>query len=366
VEEDTATRGPANSGRQQVHGASGGVGSSNVAEARNSALEDYSVIHENGVSPTTINATGMYKFRHDSVICCVRYSWDGSYIATGSNWGANLFDTRRGQLVASFRDLQDTSRSTESDSYVRAVCFTPDGRSLVTGGEDHTVKIWDLVSQSVRKRLVGHESDIFSVDVSADGRLIASGSGDKSAKLWLAQTGQLLHTYGGPDFGPNDGVTGIVLSPDGKSIAMGSLDMAVRVWDTETGRLLRILQAHSDSVYSVAFAPDGRSLLSGSLDKTLKLWDLSVMNNAMACRMTLQGHRDYVLSVGFSPSGRWIVSGSKDKTVQFWDVRNAQSCLTLQGHQNSVISVSHSPRTNHLATGAGDFCARIWKMTYGA
>jgi general transcriptional corepressor TUP1 len=301
-------------------------------------------------------------FSHDSVVCCVRYSWNGEFLATGSNRSAQIFDVQTGARVAVFAkddggaDMDDGSGN---DSYVRAVCFSPDGNWLITGAEDHVVKVWDVRNRTVKYKLCGHDTDIYSVDASANSQFIISGSGDKKAKLWSLETGKLLSTLGG-EFGPTDGITSVSVSPTSQHVAAGSLDKIVRVWDVESSRLVRQFEGHRDSVYSVAFSPDGRLLLSGSLDKTLKLWDLAASSPSQQCRLSFSGHKDFVLSVAFSPNGQWLISGSKDRSVQFWDARQSTMCLMLQGHKNSVISIAHNPVTMSLATGSGDCRARIW------
>ncbi len=303
-------------------------------------------------------------FNHDSVVCCVRYSWDGQYLATGSNRSAHIFDAASGQKVAEFSkdDGGDMDDGSASDSYVRAVCFSPDGNWLITGAEDHVVKVWDVRHRTVKHKLVGHDTDIYSVDASANSHFIISGSGDKKAKLWSLETGKLLSTLG-EEYGPTDGITSVSVSPTSQHVAAGSLDKVVRVWDVESSRLVRQFEGHRDSVYSVAFSPDGRMLLSGSLDKSLKLWDLAAPQPSSQCRLSFQGHKDFVLSVAFSPNGRWLISGSKDRTVQFWDPRQSTMALQLQGHKNSVISIAHNPRSKSLATGSGDCRARTWTYT---
>ncbi|OSX78135.1 hypothetical protein BU14_0120s0018 [Porphyra umbilicalis] len=353
-------------------------GPGTLVNGTHAAEDDYVVYQGQGANGASSNmaVTLHNSFVHDSVVCCVRYSFDGQYLATGSNRCAHIFEAASGQRVAAF-DREDGvgggggggggdddgTGGSGADSYVRAVCFTPDGESLVTGAEDHVVKVWDVRNRTVRHSFVGHETDIYSVDASTDGRFIASGSGDKTAKLWSLQTGLLLTTLGGPT-GATDGITSVAVSPTSAHVAAGSLDNTVRVWDVSTGQLVRSFDGHRDSVYSVAFSPDGCLLLSGSLDKTLKLWDLSAADqNSQQCRLTFTGHRDFVLSVAFSPDGRWLLSGSKDRTVQLWDPRNPAMALMLQGHKNSVISIAHNPVAAAIATGSGDCRARMWNYT---
>jgi len=331
---------------------------------------DYEVVQGKSSNGNLLNMNVKLQnsFAHDSVVCCVRYSWDGHYLATGSNKSAQIFDASSGKLVARFlreegEDGESATAESMNDSYIRAVCFSPDGNSLITGSEDRLVRIWDIRKRNVRLRLSGHETDIYAVEASSDGKFIVSGSGDKMAKIWDLQSGKLLHTLGGGALAPTDGITSVSISGNGSNVAAGSLDNIVRVWDVETGRLLRSFQGHTDSVYSVAFSPDSRTLLSGSLDKTLKLWDLAANSPSNQCRLSFVGHRDFVLSVAFDPNGRLLLSGSKDHSVQFWDPRIPSMCLMLQGHKNSVISIAHSPTSKMFATGSGDSRARTWVYT---
>lgn len=214
----------------------------------------------------------------------------------------------------------------------------------------------------------GHDQDIYSLEFSRDGRILVSGSGDRTVRIWDWAEETPLHVLRIKDPEQKDpGVTSVAVSPDGRLVAAGSLDKIVRVWDVQTGQELERLEGHKDSVYSVAFMPDGRTLVSGSLDKTLRLWQLGTNNGfgpergKSPAKQIFSGHKDFVLSVATSPDGHWIVSGSKDRGVQFWDPRTGQTQFMLQGHKNSVISVATSPGRRPLfATGSGDNRARIW------
>lgn len=306
----------------------------------------------------------VHTLMHDSVVCCVRFSPDGKFLATGCNRAANIYDSKTGAKTCM---LQDTSSESEGDLYIRSVCFSPDGKYLATGAEDRQIRIWDIAEKKIKTTLTGHKQEIYSLEYSQDGRILASGSGDKTVRIWDMESGtpiHVLYTSPGLNYGP--GVTAIALSPDGRLVAAGALDTFVRVWDTKTGKLRCRLKGHKDSIYSVAFMPDGKTLVSGSLDKTLKLWDLTritqsldsmddEVSNSSMCISTFTGHKDYVLSVSCSPQGRWIASGSKDRSVQFWDPQSGQSQLVLQGHKNSVIAINLSQTGNLLATGSGDF-----------
>ncbi|OAD72236.1 hypothetical protein PHYBLDRAFT_26909 [Phycomyces blakesleeanus NRRL 1555(-)] len=326
--------------------------------------------------PRQLKVDLVHTLDHGSVVCCVKFSADGRYLAAGCNRQTFIYDVSTGQKICV---LQDESVSKYGDLYIRSVCFSPDGVYLATGAEDKQIRIWDVVKRKICNVLKGHEQDIYSLDFSMDGRIIASGSGDCTARIWSMADGKCLHVLRIKDLDQKDpGVTSVAISPDGRLLAAGSLDKMVRIWDTQTGTHLERLEGHKDSVYSVAFMPDGNSLVSGSLDKTLKIWQLGTNEgrgygvdrdrSKGPCKTTFVGHKDFVLSVACTPDGSWVVSGSKDRGVQFWDPRTGQTQFMLQGHKNSVISVAISPSGQPVfATGSGDNRARIWSYeTLGA
>jgi multicomponent Na+:H+ antiporter subunit D len=149
------------------------------------------------------------------------------------------------------------------------------------------------------------------VSFSPDGKRIVSGSGDKTLKVWDAETGQLALTLDGhsddghsddghSDDGHSDIVTSVSFSPDGKQIVSGSGDDALKVWDAETGQLALTLDGHSDIVTSVSFSPDGKRIVSGSEDKTLKVWDLKT------------GHLTWIfLALTLASAGTFLHTGLK-------------------------------------------------------
>ena len=75
---------------------------------------------------------------HESVVCCVRFSADGKYVATGCNRSAQIYDVTSGEKVCV---LQDENVDVTGDLYIRSVCFSPDGKYLATGAEDKLIRV---------------------------------------------------------------------------------------------------------------------------------------------------------------------------------------------------------------------------------
>jgi murein L,D-transpeptidase YafK len=199
---------------------------------------------------------------------------------------------------------------------VTSTAFVADGRQVLSGAKDKTVKLWDTATGQILKSFEGHTEDVLSVALSSDGRFALAGSDDKTLKLWDAGTGQLLKSLEGHA----DAVTSVAFSPDSQKVLSASKDKTLKLWDTASGKLIRTLEGHTDEVLSAAFSPDGRQILSASNDKTLRLWDAE----SGAQLKTLEGHADAVSSAVLSADGRLALSGGKDKAVKLWDLETGQ------------------------------------------
>jgi WD40 repeat protein len=108
------------------------------------------------------------------------------------------------------------------------------------------------------------------VAFSPDGKRVVSGSYDKTVRLRDATTGKPI---GGPLKGHDETVNSVAFSPDGTRIVSSSADRTIRLWNASTGKLIgEPFRGHEDTVWSTAFSPDGMRIASGSVDKTVRIW----------------------------------------------------------------------------------------------
>jgi eukaryotic-like serine/threonine-protein kinase len=239
---------------------------------------------------------------------------------------------------------------------VLSVAHSPDGKRIITGSYDKTLKVWDAGTDQETLTLKGwHTDPVWSVAYSLDGKRIVSGTFDKTLKVWDAAAGRQILTLRGH----TGAVSSVAYSPDGKRIVSGSLDSTLKVWDAGTGQETRTIKGHTAEVTSVAYSPDGKRIVSGSFDKTLKVWDAGTGQEIR----TMKGRTDAVTSVAYSPDGKRIVSGGYDKSLKVWDAGTGQEILTLKGHTLPVMSVAFSPDGRRLASGSSD--VKLWDAQTG-
>ncbi|MBU7584184.1 MAG: trypsin-like peptidase domain-containing protein [Nostoc sp. TH1S01] len=302
------------------------------------------------VNPNTLSGNFVLaKTLNDSIsvlVNSVAISPDGRTLASGNNDKTiKIWNVATGQEI---RTLNGHSEA------VWSVAISPDGRTLASSSLDATIKIWNIATGQEIRTLNGHSAWVNSVAISPDGRTLASGSSDKTIKIWNVATGQEIRTLNGH----SDWVISVAISPDGRTLASGSSDKTIKIWNIATGQEIRTLNGHSDWVFSVAISPDGRTLASGS-DKTIKIWNVATGQEIR----TLNGHSDAVWSVAISPDGRTLASGSSDKTIKIWNIATGQEIRTLNGHSEWVNSVAISPDGRTLASGSSDKTIKIWRLS---
>jgi WD40 repeat protein/GTPase SAR1 family protein len=261
------------------------------------------------------------------------------------------------QAQAASKQIAERTIQFDYRERIRAYAFSPDGKHALTGGDDKTVRLWDMEAGRCLRVLEGHTDYVRSVAWSSDQRHALSGAHDNSVRLWDVETGHCLRVLEGH----TDYVRSLAWSTDQRHFLSGAHDNTVRLWDVETGCCLRVFEGHTNMVVSVTWSADQRCALSGSDDHTVRLWDVE----AGRCLRVFEGHTGLVLSVAWSTDQRRALSGSSDNTLRLWDVETGRCLRVIRGHTDWVRSVVWSTDQRRALSGSRDNTVRLWDAETG-
>ena len=261
-------------------------------------------------------------------------------------------------------------------SWIYSLAFSPDGRTLASGGWDEWIRLWDLETGTQRAVLEGHKSEVYCLAFSPDGKTLASGSANNTSvvKLWNVATGDeqtelvghknVVHTLG--------------WSPDGRWLASGGYDRTVRIWDVNGNPTAAGLQAtlggFNQKLYSVLFAPDGQTLHTVQADKVTRSWNRVAWETTGIPKPTvISADPAWVHATAFSPDGRLLACGygqhQSDRSVvghvEIREVSDGRVVTNLLGHRNFVHSLVFNSDGSQLLTGGWDGELRTWDVATG-
>ena len=242
------------------------------------------------------------------------------------------------------------------DAGILRLVYLPDGRRVVIGFLDGTMKVWSVENREQEGTSMKHATGILlDLAVTRDGTRIISSGHDGKVKVWDVETHKLVKEWTHPGDWPR-----IAISPDDRLVAVG--DQAVAIYTVEGRQVNHSIKLGGYRVLSLCFSPDGNKLACGTY-YGIRVYDVDTATLILG---PLKGHLDLVEDVLWSRDGSRLFSGSTDKTIRCWNSDTGEQIgLPWTGHTEAIVSLSLSPNGSVLASASWDKTVRFWDATTG-
>jgi WD40 repeat protein/serine/threonine protein kinase len=297
-----------------------------------------------------------------------------------------------------------TSRSRRLSTHgpaLRCVTFTGDGRFVVAGGVDSTLRMWDVATGELRHVLPGHVGEVDAVTANRTGALVVSGCRDRTVRMWNVADGRCVRVL----TGAVEAVTALAVSTDASTVVAAGFGGTGSVWVAGQDDLRRITPGKVDHVTAAMLSGNGRVVLSASLgggalwvldpwtdelrfvadggdgdasiralavdaegrfghgataDGVIRVWDL----DDGSCVRSLAGHTGPVTALAPTGDGRTTISGGDDGTIRVWDLDTGRCLHVIEGRSGRVVLLALSTDARTLLSLGSERILRVWRLEW--
>lgn len=314
---------------------------------------------------------------HTDSVSCIAFSPLNSILASGSMdksivlWDITklenlvIIDDRNEKKETSLNVIISLNGHSEG---VRSISFSPDGKRLLSGGNDNTIYMWNVDSRSknfgsIDLKLCEHTESVSCTTFSPDGNVFVTGSEDRSCIIWSI-TGKIIYKINSHI----QAISDVKFSHNGSILATCSWDETVRFYQLFKEGYKEVSCINTGvPITSIDFGANSKTIACGGEIKNVYIYSLDNVYNPESdfsenkLLSTLKAHSKTITSIKYSHNFQKFASASEDKTAIIWKVDNVleedsqkSEKLILKNHHNGVTSIDFNVSGRLLATGSHD------------
>ncbi|KAJ4382695.1 beta transducin [Didymella sp. IMI 355093] len=302
---------------------------------------------------------------HRNDVRALALSSDDRMLASASSGGLKIWNIK----------TQNCLRTLEC-GYALCCAFLPGDKIVVVGTKEGHLELYDIAASSLLDKIEAHEGAVWTLQVHPDGKSLITGSADKSVKFWnfeivqeeipgTKRTMPRLKLAQSRILKLNDDVLSLQFSPDSRLLAVATLDNTVKVFFVDSLKLFLNLYGHKLPVLNMSISSDSKLIATCSADKNVRIWGLDFGD----CHKALFGHEDSIMQISFIPhpvdgdEKHIFFSASKDKTIKSWDGDKFQQIQKFRGHHGEIWAMTLARTGDFMVTASHDKSIRIWSKS---
>jgi WD40 repeat protein/serine/threonine protein kinase len=284
------------------------------------------------------------------------WSPDGAYLAAF---------TASGYLLV--WAVADGSLLLQERAGVSALSWAADGRSLITGHQDGSLRFWETKTWGASQAdWPVQETAVSTLHWLDDPARLLSFSEDGWLRLHDGRSGSLLAERANFNSANFNAVSDLAWSPDGRYLAASSWDKTIRIWSMQDAAVSQVLRGHRSYIGALDWSPDGAWLASGSLDGggALRLWSL----DSGAAQIMQYEDDSPVSQLAFSPDGRWLAAGLNSGLLVIQPIPpGAADAPVLSGRprEEAISDLAWSPDNGRLLVANQKGYLTLWQLPAG-
>jgi WD40 repeat protein len=246
----------------------------------------------------------------------------------------DVYDNDKGVQV-------DRHERIDSPGQVTCLAFSPDGRTVLSGGYSGSIQLWKMSPDgqiSEAKRFSGHSSAITAIQVSQDGKFVLSGDKGKRVRFWSLDTCREQFAIEGFQWN----IMACFLSRSAKQ-ALATDSKKIDLIDISKGESIQSMRLIRGLSQSCAISRDGRYVACSEM-YGLRVWEIRTGKDLPDCQ-----DREIQWSAAFTVDGKHLLSGGNGK-VNLWEVATGRKLYEFDTAASSYVqSLAISPDGKHFA-----------------